>query len=206
MGTHAPKINALVGLLNTYHPATLEELKRKHPAYAAQLEPGIRLGAVEISDAHVYVEVALHGLQTARERVEPNMRRLRHRLSRAKRLRLIGQIVAAMTSIGLLTALLAGWDQGVTVATAVVNFAAVVASLVAGHLEAPLYGGTGTLIDLFETLVTTNAEADQLIQDLLILQRTRPDEPRMMEQVMQANAVANKLRLAEHRLWGRAGA
>ncbi len=108
-------------------------------------------------------------------------------------------------SIGLITALLAEWDRGVTVATAVVNFAAVVCSLAAGHLEAPLHGGTGNLIELFETLVNANVEAEQLIQELLILQRTRPDEDRIMEKVAQANAVANKLRVAEQMLWGRAG-
>jgi len=203
MGQNAPRINALVDLLNTYQQPRLEELRQKYPGQHDLLNPGIALGETHSKALHqVYVEVALEGLRTAKSRVEPNIRRLLQRLQSAKRLRLVGQVVAAVTSVGVIGAILGKWDSTVAVTTAVVNFGAVLCALVAGHLETPLHGGKGSLIDSFETLASTTAEAEEVIQELVLLGRGGADESRVMEQVRRANAIAGKLRIAERMLWG----
>lgn len=210
MGKNAPRINALVGLLGSYDPATLEALRTSYSAYELYLKPGNLLGnklgakddAVDI--ARVYSDVALKGLETARERVQPNLQRLRRRLGRAKTIRFSGQLVAAVTSAGLLTAILAGWERE-AIAPAVLNFSAIVCALGAGYLETPLHGGSGNLIEMFEKLVTMDVRALQLSEELYVLQQTGAGADRVLEKVAEANELATKLRVIEQMLWGSRG-
>src|SRR5690554_2278161 len=100
------KINSLVDVLSYYQPDTLSNLRAKYDSDETNkqvLTPGIMLGEKPFFDAQLYLEVAEKGLRTSKQRVQPNIKRLRERLRNAKRLRVIGQIVAAVTSVGLIT-------------------------------------------------------------------------------------------------------
>jgi uncharacterized membrane protein YkgB len=203
MGDNPVRINALVDLLNTHDRAALEELRRKHPEHRDILAHGIVMGATSSKSLQaVYIDVALEGLRAAKNRVEPNLQRLRSRLHTAKRVRLIGQIIGAVTSAGLIAAILGGWERWVAVTTAVINFAAVLCTILAGYLETPPHGGKGNLIDSFETLTGSAVEAEEVIQTLQVLRRAPDGEPQLMEQIARANAVAGRLRVAERMLWG----
>jgi hypothetical protein len=203
MGKNAPKINALIDLLSIHNRPALEELRRRYPHDSNMLSTGIVMGdAVGPQERQIYLDVTLEALQIAKQRVEPNIGKLRQRLEGAKRLRLAGQTVAAITSVGLISATLAQWDSSIATVTAVINFGAVLCALLASHLESPLHGGAGSLIDTFETLASTTADAEQAIQEIVILTRAGGTESRVLEQVSRANAIANKLRIAERMLWG----
>ena len=204
MGQTQIKLNALIELLSRHESHTLDTLRRKYPDHREILTVGTMMGGGgESAPPHqVYIDVALEGLRTAKTRVEPNLQRLRERLHTAKRIRLIGQIIGAVTSAGLIAAILGNWQTPITITTALINFAAVLCTLIASHLETPLYGGQGSLIDSFETLAGTSVEAEEVIQTLQLFVRTPPEESRILEQVSRANAIANKLRLAERMLWG----
>ena len=206
MATTQIKVNALVELLDRHERHALETLRQRYPSDRELLTVGTVMGgggaSQSLSPEAVYLDLAIEGLQTAKARVEPNIQRLRSRLQNAKRIRLIGQIIGAVTSAGLIAAILGEWRTPVTITTALINFGAVLCTLIAGHLETPLYGGKGSLIDSFETLATTSVEAEEVIQTLQVFARSPPAESRVMEQVSRANAIANKLRLAERMLWG----
>ena len=203
MGNVPVRINALVDLLSRHDEETLKQLRRRFPEHLDILNVGTVMGERDSKDLQaVYIDVALDGLRAAKRRVEPNLKRLRERLQSAKRVRLIGQVVGAVTSVGLIAAILGDWKTPVAITTAAINFAAVLCTMVAGHLEAPLHGGKGSLIDSFETLAGTAVEAEDVIQNLLVLRRAPAEETRTMEQITRANAIAGKLRFAERMLWG----
>jgi hypothetical protein len=191
------KVNALVELLDRHERHALETLRQRYPSDRELLTVGTVMGSgatQSLSPNAVYLDLAIGGLRTAQARVEPNIQRLRARLQNAKRIRLIGQIIGAVTSAGLIAAILGEWRTPVTITTALINFGAVLCTL--------MYGGKGSLIDSFETLATTSVEAEEVIQTLQVFARSPPEESRVMEQVSRANAIANKLRLAERMLWG----
>jgi hypothetical protein len=203
MGKAPIKVNALIDLLDRHERQALEALRRKYPAQHDILTVGTMMGTdVSQSDSAVYLDVAIEGLRAAKSRVEPNLQRLRDRLRKAKQIRLVGQIIGAITSAGVIAAIVGNWQMTVTIATALVNFAAVLCTFVAGYLETPLHGGKGNLIDSFETLAATSVEADEVMGTLDVFRRSQPEDARIMEQVSRANAIASKLRLAERMLWG----
>jgi hypothetical protein len=197
------KVNAIVELLARHEGSVLDRLRSKYPEYRDVLTVGTTLGADQSAGAAaLYVDLAIDGLQAAKRRLDPNLRRLRERLQRAKRVRLMGQVIGALTSAGLIAAILGGWEKSLAVTTAVVNFAAVLCTVFAGYLETPLHGGSGNLIESFETLVEAAVEAEEVIQSLQIIRREARDDPDLSTQIARANAIAAKLRLGERMLWG----
>lgn len=199
------KINSLVDLISYYHPETLSELRAYYGHTKSNIElltpGGIILGEEAKTDTQLYLQVAEKGLKAAKKRIQPNISRLRERLRNAKRLRVFGQVVAAITSVGLISALFSGWPKGATITTAFVNFAAVICSLIATNLESPLHGGAGNLIELYEMLVNVEVESEQLLLEFEILKKTSPSHELIMGKVSSANELASKLLKAEKLLW-----
>jgi hypothetical protein len=207
------RINGLVSLLEDHGSIALDDLRARFPEYAADLRSGALLGSrtenarrkagvTKQSPGLAWIEVASSALRVAVERSRPNADRVRARLALAKNLRLVGSIVATLTGAGLIGSLSAQLHGPVTVATAVVNFVATLFTLVANHLEASLYGGRGTLFDLFVRMTKLTPEAEQLLQELLVHGRTDPNAADALECVRRANVLATELRTIEENLWG----
>ena len=197
------KVNSLVELLARHEGSTLDRLRAKYPEFRDRLAVGTTMGPGQSARASaLYVDLAIDGLQAAKRRLDPNLRRLRERLQVAKRVRLTGQVIGALTSAGLIAAILGGWERSLAVTTAVINFAAVLCTMFAGHLETPLYGGSGSLIDSFEALAGATVEAEELIQSLTVIRREPVDDQKLTDHITRANAVAAKLRLGERMLCG----
>ena len=105
VSTEPPKINSLVWLLQCYRPVALEELRVRYSAQAWLLKPGTTLGGDAKRGNQYLIHTALEGLITVKTHNQPNKQRLRERLKKAQKLRLIGQLLSAVTSIGIITAL-----------------------------------------------------------------------------------------------------
>ena len=202
------RINALVGLLNKHHPQELDELKLKNQEYAKILQPGRTLGSKKnlpmdslgIEEGlELFVDVTIRGLKTASERVDPNIEKMKARLSKAKSLKLISQFIATITSVGLVSAILANMEREYTITTAVFNLGAVLCTLFATHLETPKYGGSGNLIEVYENLIKIKVEAQQLIRDLEVVKITlnMQDSDLVKQKISRANQIANEMLLAE---------
>jgi hypothetical protein len=123
------------------------------------------------------------------------------RLARAKNLRLVGQITATITSVGLVAVVAAGVNTIATMVAAGINLIATLCALVAAHLETPLHGGKGNLVDFFEKLVKQEAEAKQLLMEFEICQGNSANTNDAMELVRRANALAADLSSTERLLW-----
>jgi hypothetical protein len=204
------RVNAIVELLARHDGAVLDRLRIQYPEYRDILTVGTTMGVGKAaspggktaSPSAFYVDLAVDGLQAARRRLDPNLRRLRDRLRHARRVRLTGQIVATLTSTALIGAILGGWDTRIIVSTAVVSFAAALCSMFAGYLERPLDKSSGSLIDSLEAFTSAAVEAEEVIQRLEIVRERPTEESVVMEQVTRANTIAAKLRLGERMLWG----
>src|SRR5690606_5016108 len=121
-------VNSLVDLLFQYRPENIEKLKEKYTLSKTQeniLKPGRMLGDKTEADVYLYLDVAEEGLTLAKNRIHPNMQQLKSRLGKAKKLRLFGEIVAAISSVGLISALLVN-ESNVAIITAFINFFAVI--------------------------------------------------------------------------------
>jgi hypothetical protein len=194
----APRVNGLVGLLADHRPEALDALRVRYPEQAQVLRPGTMMGSSTV-DSLLLVELALEGLRVVQARAEPNLRRLRSRLARAKNLRLAGNVVATLTGAGLIAALVADADLLAKIA-AVVNFAVSLFALGAAHLETPVYGGPGSLLQSYETLVNAAARAEQLSAELEACLRVKARPAQALELVRRANELAGELRVAERAL------
>ncbi|MHA4740594.1 hypothetical protein [Dyadobacter sp. MSC1_007] len=205
------RVNSLVTLLSQYDPSALSTIKKSHISSAYEtsrregiekiLTPGLTLGESDVGDSKLYLEVAIKGLTVARTRIGPNILRLRERLGKAKKIRLIGQIVAAVTSVGLISALFAKKTGNLTIATAIINFAGILCTLIANGLETPSHGGSGNLIQLFEVLAKTDVESELLLQELEVMSEINSSKEVIRAKVAQANALANILLNGERMLW-----
>lgn len=199
------KINSLVDIISYYQPETLMDLKVKYGYNETNkqlLTPGLTLGENTLTDAQLYLEVAEKALESSKRRVQPNIVMLRKRLRNAKRLRTIGQIVAAVTSVGLITALFSDWPDVTKITAAIINFVAVVCTVLADNLESPLHGGSGNLIELYETLVRVDIESDQLLMEFEIYKKASVSQEIIMKKVSTANSLVAKLLESEKFIWG----
>ena len=190
-----PRTSALVGLLSDHSPDDLSELRACYPDFAQLLQPGTTLGTLD-ADTRVLVELALRSLRVVQARAQPNLERLRTRLARAKMLRLLGGVVSTLTGAGLIAALVAD-AQLLAKLAAVVNFAVTLFALVASHLETPVYGGPGSLLESYETLAAADARAGLLAAELEACLHTKPRRAQVLDLVRRANELAADLYLAE---------
>ena len=186
------KINSLVGLINYRNPKFLKGLKEKFPEYTKQLTPGTVLGSG--ADHKVLILLSIEGLEQVLNEVDPSIRKLHQRLSRAKNIKLGGQIVAALTSAGLVGAVLGDWEKMLILTTACINFVSVILAMIGTHLETPLYGGNESLVKVFENVIKYESEAKQLLQELKIMQESgEPDMNKVSEIAQKSNMIAGKI-------------
>lgn len=205
MRSELPRVNALVSFLGDYAPSYLANMKRNFPTYSELLKSGVPLGKVPATsktDRIVLINLTQESLRIAKNHAEPNMDRMRVRLARARMLRLVSNIAATITSVGLLSAILGQSSKAVIVVTAMLNFLVTSVALVANYLEAPLYGDQGSPVDLLQTLITSTVEAEQIDSALEVLRHNKGTNDEIFSLVSKANATIARLRTAELQLWG----
>ncbi|OJT26068.1 hypothetical protein BO221_09585 [Archangium sp. Cb G35] len=198
--TRPLRLDPLVNLVWRHAPDQLRALQSRfgdHP----DLKPGRKLGPNSPASV-MWLELAMEGLRVATTRVKPNLAKLRKRLGMAKTLRLVSSVIAALTGVGLIAALAAKNAGTKTLLTATLNFLATSTTLFANHLETSLYGGHGSLVDVFEELTASSAQAEQLLLELEGHLRTKPESRQASEAVRRASVLAANLLSLENRLWG----
>jgi hypothetical protein len=89
----------------------------------------------------------------------------------------------------------------VALVTAVVNLAATLCSLYATHLETSLYGGSGSLVDLFEKLINVMAEGEQILGEIESSKNEECDIDEMNKIVNRTGELIRELSVIESRLW-----
>jgi hypothetical protein len=152
----------------------------------------------DIKNGTVYLEVAIKGLSIALDRIQPNIDALRARLTRAKQLRLWGNLATAVTGVGLFTALLAEQQGILPMVAAVINFIGAACALFANHLETPAHTKKGSLAEEFKALVEFNVEAEELSRRLKVDLRTGgQNKDEAQAHIQRANVLVAELRRIE---------
>lgn len=200
-------ISSLVEIIDKYQPRVLADLKDKYrlnEKEAIILKSGLKLGPERERDAAtdwLYFDAAYQGLSITLQRVAPVINRLKDRLTQAKNFRFAGNIISAVTSVGLIAAIAVNSKNAVTLVTAVVNLCGVLCSLIAGRIEAPSHGGNGTLIQLYEELVNADVEAQQLLLAFGIINQRSVAAAGLADKIDRANKVTAVLLKGERLLW-----
>ena len=218
-----PMVSALVDYLEQHDPARIAGLRERFPGERELLAPGRKLGnVVRSEDPHqeaprqrlrelfhfdsttdiekdhsaLLITLAHEALEAAKARLGDNSETLKRRMRRAANVRLGGNLVAALSGVGLIGALVAE-AQLAAIATATVSLTSTTVSLVSQHLDAPVYGkGSGTR-ELFGQLVIMTRNIVELEQMLAIRDRTGYSPLVPEELARRANALVAELRSLE---------
>jgi len=184
-------VQAIVDLLDRSEPEALARLRSSFPDALIQLTPGQRLGDADPSPSTLLLALAESSVGRARQEAEALVRRITRRQKRLALFRLLGSVVSALATGGLLAALL-GDARQVALAGAVVAFVAAV--LTAGqHCLEELAGGAQTLRDRLEGALRHAMTATEIEGELRVL-ALRGDEAAVRELVRRLNAAIAGMR------------
>ncbi|MGO8152845.1 hypothetical protein AB9F36_23790 [Rhizobium leguminosarum] len=134
---------SLIELIEEKAPEKLVRLRTMYPNHLHLLTPGRKMGAdVDTPGEGIYCELARSGLEVAEREASDILSDLPRKARRAKQIRLVGSVVAAVSSAGVVSSALFG-TSATTIASAIVSFLATTISSIAGYLESPLMGTSG---------------------------------------------------------------
>jgi hypothetical protein len=154
------RVTSIVELIQARMPDVLAELRRSHPDSLDLLSEGLVMGDKAMAPGSaVYCALARSGLQVAHKEIADILRDLPLRARYAKRIRLIGSIVAALMSAGVVTSAIFSTKE-VTIITALLSFVVTVGGSAASYLETPLFGANG-IAELTEECLRLEMEAQK---------------------------------------------
>ena len=209
MNDQITKVNALIDLLGKYDEDGLNKMKTRYADHQELFKAGISLGdsqsakqwSEEIRQkttvSHVYADIAIEGLKIANQAIKPVLKDLKSRLLKTKKIRMAGQIIAAVSSAGLIGAVLIDFDRVVTIVTALMNLSGVVLTITAESLQTPNYVGKKNLISEFVKLAAAQIKAEFVLLELSRYQSLKLPDEEIMSKVREANQLASDLREAE---------
>ena len=208
MGDQTTKINALIDLIEKHDNEALNKVKSRYVDYEDLFKSGVLLGEPEFEEkgggvelktpvSHVYAEIAIEGLKVATQAVKPILIDLKSRLAKTKKIRIIGQIIAAISSAGLIGAVLIGFEKSITIITALLNLSGIILTIMAESMQTPNYGGKKNLIGEFEKLASAQVKAEFVLLELKRYKSLRLSDDEIMTKVREANQLASDLREAE---------
>jgi hypothetical protein len=189
------KVNALIDVLNLYRPDQLDELRRRHPDQIDLLAPGQMLGEVSVR-ATAAAELAVLSLKAIKDRIKVNLKWLRRRLKQAMRIRLMSNIVSAVTSAGLISSVLLQ-SKWAAITTALINLISSISLIISQYLESPFLGKQSNSQDLFDQLVQAAVDIEELEFKLTIGIKNQASEEELLELAQKANSVVASVRRVE---------
>jgi hypothetical protein len=159
-----PQTTSLIELLAARAPEKLEQLRQDYPTHGDLLSPGRKMGDATVPEGDgIYCALARTGLVIAEREASEILSDLSRKARRAKRIRLIGSVVAAISSAGVISSAIFG-STATTVASATVSFFATAISSIASYLESPLVGSGGFAELLEESLrLLTDVEKAKIV-------------------------------------------
>ncbi|MEG4535229.1 hypothetical protein [Microcoleus sp. D2_18a_D3] len=189
------KVNALVDALNRYQPEQLDKLRQQYPEQSELLALGQLMGEVN-PDTILVAKLAIMTLRAIKTPGRNILNRLRRRLRRARKIRLMGNIVTAISSAGLISAVLVE-SKGAAIASALINLVSSVSLLISQHLESSSLGNQNGLQELFDQLVEAVVDIEDLESKLTVALKTQDNEDELLRLAQEANALVAQVRKVE---------
>ncbi|AKG23014.1 hypothetical protein [Calothrix sp. 336/3] len=186
-----PKYDALIEVLYLYQPEKLKTWHQEHPQEFAK-----EVQTVGETDAIAVAELAIIALSTTKTRIDICLTWLRRRLKSSMKLRLIGNLVSAVTSVGLISAVLME-SRNAAIATAVINFISSVSLVISQYLESPLFAKNNNPQELFDQLIQSVSEAENLQFKLTVAIKMGATNAELLELSEKANNLVASVRKIE---------
>jgi hypothetical protein len=203
MGISAPPINESVSLLAKYAPKSLERLRKElPPEIAPLLKPGGLLG---LSDRLLLprAKVCRTSLEQAVVVCSNGIKAAERRLKVSRRFRLVAEITASITSVGILASLF----KEIPIVQ-IVTFIGSLATVFSGYAARIPEEGKGSLFETYSRLVEGRFEAGQLLQEIAIYLKIgvkEEHEVQLRKLIGDGNALCQKLNSLQTTLLGAAG-
>jgi hypothetical protein len=163
-GTGAP-VDELVGLLAEHAPSILEELRAAHPEHRRILEVGVMAGPAE-DDDRIRADLTVKALNQISLRAVSVCHHLSYRTTRADQFELYSQILATVSTAGLLGVLAADLPRTAEYVGAAAALLGTVCALIAGQFKGKATKETETAFSAVKGLAEAIAEAEWIARDL----------------------------------------
>jgi hypothetical protein len=195
-----PQFEEIAGFLNRFAPERVTALAERFPNQADLLRVGARLGDKGGIDPLLFrLEAAQEGTAALREAVRRALPSLRARLRAAKRLKLLLEVVTAVS--GFITAAVALATSLSPLIPSMVTAATAIATAARSSLLETFGDPASSADGLYRQLLEASVEAELLCSELDIAVRTKNQEKRGAELIEEANSLLKNSR----RLLGLAG-
>jgi hypothetical protein len=194
-----PAVRSISALLASHAQERLVKLRKDFPESSDLFNPNYRLGpstdvapsqGVDPRRNEALRALARDGLNVANTRIEKIIHSLSRRMKFARRIKLGGSIIAALSGAGVISALAISRPIEAAVSAAL-GFASSISSLIGEHFEQPLVGGQKSVGEYMQQIL--NAEKDARSLDVL-LHSNDGDPVTLAEQV---NQIASTVRAVE---------
>jgi hypothetical protein len=166
-------VRAIANLLADIAPEQLDRLRREFPdqkeifdtfhVLGGEPSETILSGAREIDALRTFAEAGITAVESKLPRI---IQALIYGIKRARITKLVGAIMASVSSVGVISALTLNQRQ-VAMATAVVGLISSTASIIGEHLDRPLVGNHKGLGDLLASALGAEAKVADLRVSLL---------------------------------------
>ncbi|MCP3391877.1 hypothetical protein NLM27_24085 [Bradyrhizobium sp. CCGB12] len=191
-------VRSIANLVASETPAELARLRTLFPEQKGLFDTSFVLGdetsQSELHDgrrAEALRAFAEAGIAAAESRLSKVIKALVLQIKRARTIKLVSAIAAAISSVGVISALALD-KRHVAIATAVVSLAASVASIIGEHLEQPLTGTQKALSDLLVSALRAESKVADIKISLLTDDLSPPEN--LLSLVRQMNEVAAQIR------------
>ena len=196
-----PAVDAVVELVAQRAPGRLHDLRARYPGSESLLAPGKILGDKAGRELPgLYCELARIGLEVAELDARAILLELPRKAQRAKCIRLVGSVVAAVTSAGVISSAMFGTRE-ITITTAMLSFVATLASVFGDYVDSPLFGSRN-LGELIEDCLNLQVAAQNA--KLTLEKELRLGTESCAETIVVVNGICAKLRRV--RIFGSVGA
>jgi hypothetical protein len=189
------RVDALVNALNRYQPEQLDKLRQQYPEQSELLALGQLMGEVN-PDTILVAKLAIMTLKAIKPPARSILNLLRRRLKQARKIRLMGNIVTAISSAGLISAVLVD-SKGAALASALINLVSSVSQLISQHLESSSFGNQKGIQELFDQLVETVVDIEELESKLAVALKIQDNPEELLRLAQESNALVAQVRKVE---------
>ena len=189
------RVDALVNALNRYQPEQLDKLRQQYPEQSELLALGQLMGEVT-PDTILVAKLAIMTLKAIKTPARSILNLLRRRLKQARKIRLMGNIVSAIRSAGLISAVLVD-SKGAALASALINLVSSVSQLISQHLESSSFGNQKGIQELFDQLVETVVDIEELESKLAVALKIQDNPEELLRLAQESNALVAQVRKVE---------
>jgi len=189
------KLNSLFEVLERSKPGSLQQLKEQYPALADLLVPGLKLGdqILPAQNLAQIVEVVTNALTAVSLRAEVLTNVLHRRIQMTKRLGFCANVLAALTSAGLLSTIFSGQSGHAALSIALVTFVATLVTATSQYIDT--FGSTkGGLSEAASKATMIVVTSERLLRELDLWRLTQSPDVSPANLLQQANQMAAELR------------